>query len=73
MDSIFYGSQGLVMIKYLNHEATVADSLVTYATNLKKMRRKLIKTLCQKGIAPIRKSAIAMTANQSAGLKHLPY
>lgn len=83
MGSVFWDSQGLIMIEYLDHGATITGNV--YAEQIKKLRREIIEkrrgklakiVLFHQDNAPAHKSAVAMAAIQDAGfeiLDHPPY
>ena len=83
MGSVFWDSQGLIMIEYLEHGATITGNV--YADQIKKLRQEIIekrrgklakKVLFHQDNAPAHKSAVAMAAIQDAGfeiLDHPPY
>lgn len=83
MGSLFWDSQGVIMIEYLSHGATITGAL--YAEQIKKVRQeirenrrgKLAKVvLFHQDNAPAHKSRVAMTAIQDAGfqlMEHPPY
>lgn len=83
MGSLFWDSQGVVMIEYLDHGATITGNL--YAEQIKKLRnfiREERRGKLSKGVlfhqdnAPAHKSRVAMAAIKDAGfelMEHPPY
>lgn len=83
MGSFFWDSQGVIMIEYLSHGATITGSV--YAEQIKKLRcqirekrrgklRKIV--LFHQDNAPAHKSRVAMAAIKDAGfelVEHPPY
>lgn len=83
MGSLFWDSQGVVMIEYLNHGATITGTL--YAEQITKLREEIRKkrrgklakvVLFHQDNAPAHKSRVALAAIKEAGfelMEHPPY